>query len=56
MGEAGRNVQKLTNGKMRIAKISGLDASGPGFYPLNPYIVALNKNDGENIFYHLIFN
>ena len=51
MGEAGKNVQKLTNGTIKIAKITGLDPSGPGFYPLNPYIVALNKNDGKNRFF-----
>lgn len=49
MGEAGRNVQKLTNDVMKIAKITGLDPCGPGFYPLNPYIIALNRNDGDKL-------
>jgi hypothetical protein len=48
MGEAGRTVQKSTNNAVKIPKITGLDPAGPGFYPLNPYVVALNRNDGKN--------
>lgn len=47
MGETGRTIQKLTKNSMKIAKIVGLDPAGPGFYPLNPYVVALNRNDGK---------
>lgn len=49
MGETGRTVQKLTNNSVKIPKITGLDPAGPGFYPLNPYVIALNRNDGKNI-------
>jgi hypothetical protein len=47
MGEAGRTVRQLSNNTLAVPKIVGLDPSSPGFFPLNPYLVALNKNDGE---------
>lgn len=46
MGEVGRTVQKISNETLKILHIVGLDPATPAFYPLNPYVVALNNNDG----------
>lgn len=47
MGETGRAVKELSNGELKISKIVGLDPALPAFYPLNPFVIALNKNDGN---------
>jgi len=47
VGEIGRSVIRESNGTLKISKIFGLDPAGPAFFPLNPYVVALNKNDGK---------
>jgi len=47
MGEVGRTVQEISNETLKIPHIVGLDPATPAFYPLNPYVVALNINDGK---------
>jgi predicted esterase len=47
VGEVGRTVRDVSNKSLTLSKIVGLDPAGPGFFPLNPYLVALNKNDGN---------
>lgn len=47
MAEVGRTVQELSEGELKISRITGLDPASPAFFPLNPYVIALNKNDGE---------
>lgn len=47
MGEVGRTVQILSNHTLKIPHIVGLDPAAPASYPLNPYVVALNNNDGK---------
>lgn len=47
MGQAGRTLKEISNGALQVSNIVGLDPSGPAFYPLNPYVIALNKNDGQ---------
>lgn len=47
MGEVGRSVQELSDGHLKIDRITGLDPASPAFFPLNPYVIALNKNDGK---------
>ncbi|CAG9802696.1 unnamed protein product [Chironomus riparius] len=45
MGEVGRTIQVISNETLKIPHIVGLDPATPAFYPLNPYVVALNVYD-----------
>lgn len=47
LGQAGRVAKFLSSNAVRVPRITGLDPAGPGFYPVNPYLIAVNKFDAN---------